>query len=174
MFSAVQEDIISALIIDGYNLIGISHRDLGAARERLVNRLIQYSREKSHNITLVFDGWKGGGYESSVTSGGVRIVYSGLGEKADSVIKRIIASRKIQWIVISSDREIADFAWSNDAVPVGAGDFLDILGRTSQASGDKDAGESDEDDGYPAKNRKGSAYRPSRKEKAIRRALDKL
>ena len=73
------------IIIDGYNLIGIHHGSVQAERERLIEQLVAYHRRKGHGITLVFDGWKGGpGRESRSMTGGITVIYSGLGEKADS------------------------------------------------------------------------------------------
>ena len=79
------------VIIDGYNLIGTSHRNLEKQRETLIDALIEYKKRKGHDITVVFDGWKTGeSHESRYVTGGVRVIYSRVGEKADSVIKRII------------------------------------------------------------------------------------
>jgi predicted RNA-binding protein with PIN domain len=90
--------------------------------------LAQYGKTKGHDITVVFDGWKSGGLrEESFVVGGIRVVYSRLGEKADSVIKRIICTGKKEWIVISSDREIAGRAWSCGCVPVPSGTFESFL-----------------------------------------------
>jgi hypothetical protein len=98
-------EAISSIIIDGYNLIGIEHNDLNRQREKLIRLLIEYKKIKGHEITVVFDGWKSGsGKEEQSTTGGVRVIYSRLAEKADAVIKRIISKERKEWIVISSDR----------------------------------------------------------------------
>lgn len=169
---------ISSIIIDGYNLIGIHHRDLEAQRNRLIDLLIRYSRKKGHSITVVFDGWKsGGGIETSSVSGGVRIIYSRLAEKADSVIKRIVSTERREWIVVSSDREIAAHAWSMDSIPVPSEEFLPFIGEKESGeragAGGSGFGE-DEGDTEAADLRRGSPWKLSRKEKAIRKALDKL
>ncbi|MEK7822702.1 MAG: NYN domain-containing protein, partial [Nitrospirota bacterium] len=99
------------ILIDGYNLIGIAHKDLEKARNDIIEKLCRYSELKGHNITLVFDGWKGGqGMETKMRIDNVNIIYSRLGEKADFVIKKILSEDIKPWIVISSDREISDFA----------------------------------------------------------------
>ncbi len=162
---------ISHIIIDGYNLIGVQHDDLGGERERLIRLLSEYKKIKGHDITVVFDGWKDGrGKETTFVTGGVKVIYSGLGEKADSVIRRTIAGRK-EWIVISSDREIASFAWAKDAVPVPSALFLSVLENIEDSfSG---AYEPIYEDEGPLK-KKGSPRKLSKKEKLLQRALKKL
>jgi predicted RNA-binding protein with PIN domain len=119
---------MSKLLIDGYNLIGIFHRDLKKARQELIENLIIYRKKKGHDITLVFDGYKEGlGKETMEYQGGIRIIYSGAGEKADDVIKRIIRTEKVFWIVITSDRDIEKSAWRENCVPVSSSVFFDIL-----------------------------------------------
>ena len=163
---------ISSIIIDGYNLIGIRHRDLQKKREELIQQLIAYRKRKGHDITVVFDGWKSGGHkqEEGVT-GGIRVIYSRLGDKADRVIKKMIEQDRKEWIVITSDREIMAHAWSFDSVPVDSAQFMHILEDAgSITSGEYELLE--EDDHTPP--RKGSSQRLSKKEKAFRRALRKL
>ncbi len=126
---------------------------------------------------MVFDGWKGGGASESVsTRGGVRIIYSRLGEKADSVIKRIVSTDKRQWIVVSSDREVASHAWSSGSVPVPSEEFLPLIEAAGglHSRGDVPAKEGHEDEGVSFECRKGNPHTPSRKEKALKRALGKL
>ncbi len=119
---------MSKIIIDGYNLIGIYHKDLRKARENLIESLINYSKNKKHEITLVFDGYKHGpGKETCEIKGGIRIIYSGVNEKADDIIKRIIKNERASWIVISSDREIEKTAWREKCVPLESSIFFEIL-----------------------------------------------
>lgn len=165
------EASISSIIIDGYNLIGIHHTDLEAERNRLIELLIKYRKKKGHSVTVVFDGWKGGSRtESSAVRGSVNIIYSRLGEKADSVIKKIISTDRREWIVVSSDREIASYAWSVNSVPVPAETFMGFTGIT-EASGSYGT---DEDEPEQEAIRKGNPNRPSKKERALHRALSKL
>jgi uncharacterized protein len=164
------EVAISYIIIDGYNLIGISHKDLKRQRDMLIDALIEYGKRKNHNLTVVFDGWRTGqGQESRTVTGGVRVIYSKLGDKADAVIKRIISSERREWIVATSDREIADHAWSTGSIPVSSDSFLNAL-SVEDFSGIE---EEDEEE-YIEPRRKGSPRQLSKKEKAIRRALSKL
>lgn len=148
---------MSKILIDGYNLIGIYHKDIKKARENLIENLINYAKEKKHDITLVFDGYKEGpGKETSEIRSGIRIIYSGAGEKADDVIKRILKNEKAFWIVITSDRDIEKAAWREKCVVIDSSIFSDIL------MGEK----------FFIEKQKGITL--SKKEKAIIRTIEKL
>jgi|WetSurSiteA1Bulk_404760.scaffolds.fasta_scaffold03891_4 uncharacterized protein len=166
------EAAISSIIIDGYNLIGIHHNDLRHERELFIQSLVDYRKKKGHDITVVFDGWRTGeGKENQAVTGGIRIIYSRIGEKADAVIKRIISSDRREWIVITSDREIADHAWAAGSIPVSSEKFLNVFGRKDPLSPNE--GEYDDDE-YTEPQRKGNPRKLSKKDKAIKRALSKL
>lgn len=135
--------------------------------------LIGYKKIKSHDITVVFDGWKsGGGREEQSITGGVRVIYSRLGEKADSVIKRIITMERKEWIVITSDRDIMSYAWSIGSVPVPSSEFQSMLEKGDLSpAGEYDLIEEDSDEG---RKRKGNPQMLSKKERALLRVLRKL
>ena len=119
---------MSYIIIDGYNLTGIAHKSLEKARNDIIEKLRSYSELKGHNITLVFDGWKSGqGIETRMRIDDVNIIYSKLGEKADFVIKKILSEDIKPWIVVSSDREISDFAGKKGFVSIASDEFEDKL-----------------------------------------------
>jgi predicted RNA-binding protein with PIN domain len=119
----------------------------------------------------VFDGWKtGAGQEHQSVVGGVKVIYSRIGDKADTVIKRFLTTHRREWIVVTSDRDIADFAWSVDSIPVSSEAFLSTFRQYSLSIPDE---EEDQDD-YLSIRRKGNPRQLSRKEKAVRRALQKL
>jgi predicted RNA-binding protein with PIN domain len=141
-------------------------------RDNLIRQLSEYGKSKGHDITVVFDGWKSGGAtEESLVAGGIRVVYSRLGEKADSVIKRIVCTDRKEWIVISSDREIVLRAWSCGSVPVSSEKFRSLL----EHSGEIVRGEFEPlDDDSETLPRKGRARTPSRREKTLLRVLKKL
>jgi len=163
---------ISSIIIDGYNLIGIFHRDLEKRRDMLIESLIEYHKKRGHEITVVFDGWKtGGSQESRSVVAGIKIIYSRLGDKADAVMKRIIFSEKREWIVVTSDRDIASHAWASGSVPISSEDFLNALERHEVVKG---IVSEDEEEEYFKPTRKGNPKKPSKKEKAIKRVLSKL
>ncbi len=167
-----EEKVISSIIIDGYNLIGVDHGDLAAQRGSLISLLAGYRKIKGHDITVVFDGWKSGSRtEERLNADGVKVVYSRLGEKADAVIARIICAERKEWVVVSSDREIELQAWSCGSVPVPSEKFRAVIENPGRvARGDYEP--LDEDREQPE--RKGRARTPSRKEKALLRVLKKL
>jgi predicted RNA-binding protein with PIN domain len=167
------------ILIDGYNLIGIAHKNLEKARNDIIEKLCKYSEIKSHNITLVFDGWKSGqNIETKMRIGNVSIIYSKLGEKADFVIKKILSEKTKPWIVVSSDREIADFAYKKDFVSVSANEFEDKLYAALAplsppfVKGEME-GFSEELDMMPTSH-KGSPRKLSKKQKKKLRVLEKL
>lgn len=165
------------LLIDGYNLIGIAHKDLEKARQDLIRKLYNYANTKRHNITLVFDGWKSGQKdETNSKVGNVTVIYSKLGEKADFVIKKILSSAAKPWIVVSSDREISDFAERKDFAAVSADEFEGKLYSTGKHNKTEEAPAYDKDkdmDLIPAR-QKGNPKKLSQKEKKNIEALKKL
>jgi predicted RNA-binding protein with PIN domain len=94
------------------------------ARNRLIEKLSRYKRQKNVSVAIVFDGWKGGmPTQNQEIIKGIKIIYSKLGEKADEVIKHIIANSSEEVIVVSSDREIRDFAEKHNTVSVSSSEF---------------------------------------------------
>ena len=173
---------ISHIIIDGYNVIGIFHKDMEKARDGFVDLLIDYKKIKAHDITVVFDGYKSGaGVENVAVRGGVKVIYSRLGERADDVIKRIISRDRKEWIVVSNDRDIINHAWSVNSIPISSEKFFEIVSKragqavseTREYAGDDFSYKDAEYDDY-SNAQKGNPYQLSKKEKAIRRALSKL
>jgi predicted RNA-binding protein with PIN domain len=138
----------------------------------IIDTLIEYRKKKGHDITIVFDGWKSGeGKENKSMTGGITLVYSRIGDKADAVIKRTISSIRREWIVVTSDRDIADHAWASGSVPVSSEDFLNAIERKNMHRDIDDEEYDEEDDIYP---RKGNPRKLSKKEKTVVRALSKL
>lgn len=139
----------------------------------MIESLIEYRNKKKHNITVVFDGWKtGGAQENQSIIGGIKVIYSRLGEKADSVIKRIISSERAGWVVVTSDRDIAAHAWSSGSVPICSEDFLSIIKKEQPE--ENVLYEQDIEEEYVELSRKGNPKKLSKKEKAIRQTLNKL
>jgi predicted RNA-binding protein with PIN domain len=164
------------LIIDGYNLIRQSPwlslldvRDLEAGREALLQTLSDYRRRRpQHKITVVFDGWQGGALqESRDLCQGVVVIYSRRGERADEVIKRFLTREKRKVVMVSSDRELQDFAERVGATWVAAGQFEIQFLRNSSADGE----EGEEEPGPRGTTKKGPARRLK---KSLRRKKDRL
>ena len=133
-------------------------------------RLSDTGREKvMTSPSSLTGGEQGRDRKAGYMTGGVRVIYSRLGDKADAVIKRIISSEKREWIVVTSDREIADHAWSTGSIPVSSDDFLNAL-----SAKDLSGIEEEDEEEYVQPRRKGSPRQLSKKEKAVKRALSKL
>ncbi|MDZ7261057.1 MAG: NYN domain-containing protein [candidate division KSB1 bacterium] len=120
------------LIIDGYNVIRRSPRlsqldaqDLERGREALLELLGAYRRRRwQHTVTVVFDGWGAGEYqESRDLYRGMTVIFSRRGERADEVIKRLLARERGRAVVVSSDRDLQAAAERVGAVWVTAGEF---------------------------------------------------
>lgn len=119
------------IIIDGYNLIG-SDQGLGGGLEHKRNWLVQglslYHKRKGFDVIVVFDGWRSGSLdEVKQQSGGLTVVYSKQGEKADSVIVRIARQKGSGCVVVTSDREVRNAVERLGATAVYAGEFAEIL-----------------------------------------------
>jgi predicted RNA-binding protein with PIN domain len=173
------------ILIDGYNLIGIAHRDFEKARQDIVLQLDRYASLKRHSITVVFDGWKNGqAAETKMRRGDdVTVIYSSLGEKADSVIKNMLSSATKPWIVVSSDREIYEFARKKYLVALKADEFAAKLAAALAACGKGkeenlyDGYEEDyeDEDGDPqTSGKKGNPNKLSKEDKRRIEALKKL
>lgn len=171
------------IIIDGYNLIRqsptlsrIDQQNLQQGREALVTRLVAYKRIKAHTITVVFDGMDAPSYyQHRDRVGGIDVRFSGPGQTADSVIRKMTTEKREKALVVSSDRGITDFAQSAGAAIIGSREFED---RMSQAMMMDAAGMADEEtsDGpwTGTTKKKGPGRRLSKKERKSRTRVEKL
>jgi uncharacterized protein len=102
------------ILVDGYNIIKrdpsfqtLAAKNLAAARQLLINQLINRYRHTPHQVIVVFDG--NGTNEQTIHDRRVRIIYSRAGETADSVIARLAttaqaAGREVE--IFSDDIEV--------------------------------------------------------------------
>ena len=168
------------IIVDGYNVIGIFHKDMEKARMDFVNLLVNYKKIRNHDITVVFDGYKNGALTEKISViGGVRVIFTRLGITADDLIKKIISEDKREWIVVSDDRDIASYAWSKNSIPISSEIFFEITSIKVRNLTDNKSYKMDnidlvEDEDLRHTNIKGKPFRPSKKKRAIRKALSKL
>jgi predicted RNA-binding protein with PIN domain len=168
------------LIIDGYNLLHIfsprlslSPLQLQQERDRLIDRLSDYGRQKDLEITIVFDGWQGGWItEQRERRKGIEVIYSKVGEKADDVIKRLVRERGSGSMVITSDREISKDAERMSVAAISSDRFREKLEQLAEEV-EPFLKDEEEGEGRGIK-KKGLSRRLSKKEKRKRTALRKL
>ena len=172
------------VVVDGYNLIrqsdGLSAQEalsLELGRDALLERLRQYKRVRGHRITVVFDAAnKPLLGEERTQHKGIRIIYSGQGETADTVIKRICRNEGAKVLLVTSDRELAGYAEGCGSV---ATDSQDFEARMEMALYMDSKGVEEEDvEGrwHPSMGtrKKGPAKRLSKKERKRREKRRKL
>lgn len=173
------------IIVDGYNLIrqsdtlrGYERTSLKAGRQALLRRLAAYRTLRGHRITVVFDGWVGGSpREERDRAGGVEVIYSRLGEKADEVIKRLVQAGSEEIMVVTSDREIVNFAARRGKTSIASAAFASLLdgiaaGPVSEAQ--PETGEEEDEDRRAAAKKKGPARRLSKQKRVALSRIKKL
>ena len=102
------------ILVDGYNVIKrdasfqtLGKKNLAAARQLLVNQLVNRYLHTSHRVIVVFDG--NGASEQTVHDRHVRVIYSRAGETADSVIARLAITARAaghEVEIFSDDAEV--------------------------------------------------------------------
>lgn len=167
------------LLIDGYNLLHadrilthLSPTELQRERDRLVEQLSVYRRIKSIEITVVFDGWQGGWpTERRERKKGIDLVFSKLGERADDVIKKLVREKGSGVTLISSDRELSQYAEKMKAAAISSAQFKEKMETALMTGGGKELKGEEVRSG---EKRKGPSRMLSKREKRMRSALKKL
>jgi predicted RNA-binding protein with PIN domain len=173
------------IIIDGYNLIrqsdhlrSFDRRSLEEGRSALIQFLAAYKRAKEHTITVVFDAWDGGGpVEERDRQAGIEIIYSRRGRQADDVIKAMVEKRTgVETLVVSSDRDVADYAAHRGASAVSSLEFERAVLRFYLQESVPSGRDEDEEGVLQAKGtkKKGPARRISRGAKEYQKRIRKL
>jgi uncharacterized protein len=169
------------IIIDGYNLIRQSHRlsaldqrELQLGREALLETLAAYRRSAPHKITVVFDGTSAPDlFFSSERTRGIEVTYSHEGESADAVIKQLAARKKEKALVVSSDRDIIEYASARGAATISSPEFEHRI--TEALYGDTDLSSVENEGGWtPTTRKKGPGRRAPKKERRNIRKINKL
>ena len=163
------------LIIDGYNLLGVRgglRGDVEAKREALIRDLAGYRQRKGHPVTVVFDGWRSGHpVERAEWREGLEVVYSRQGEQADAVVKRLAEKYGSDCAVVSSDREITNFARVQGCTVITSGDFETRL----QVSGARPfARKQEADEEEPARRDPKKKGNPKKLPKSLRKKAQQL
>jgi len=167
------------LLIDGYNLLHVGRSliqmnstDLQRERDRLIDKISLYQRQRPCEITVVFDGWQGGWVtEKREMRKGIELVFSKRDEKADEVIKRMAKAKGTGVIVITSDREIARFAERLSLSVIPSDQFFERLEKAAFRPQKESFQDEEEERG---ERKKGPSRTLSKKERRRLAALKKL
>ncbi|MFC2015361.1 NYN domain-containing protein [Chloroflexota bacterium] len=116
------------ILIDGHNLIGqlssISLQDPDD-EEKLLRLLLSYQARTGKRITVVFDAGAPSALPQKWQQGKVEVIFARGSGDADTTIARRIRSSGDpgQWLVITSDRELAETVERSGARVLSAHDF---------------------------------------------------
>jgi len=147
---------------------------LELARDSLVERLRRYKRVRPSRITVVFDGASKAGFgRGQSQEKGIRVIFSGQGETADTAIKRMCAQEGKNLTVVTSDRALARAVSSAGAVAIDVEEFEARLEMALSLEAKGEDGEEGRDKGERAVGtlKKGPSKRPCKSE---RRRQDRL
>ena len=147
---------------------------LAPAREALVDALAAYKRLKGHKITIVFDGSNAPlDTQNQDRQKGINITFSRKAELADEVIKRMAARDKHKALVVSSDREVVEFASQQGAATISSPTFEQKVAMAHLADVTDDAVM--ENEGWvPTTKKKGPRKRLSKRQRRNRTKIRKL
>ena len=170
------------IVIDGYNLIRQSDRLIGLeaisleeGRMGLVSLLADYRKIKNMPITVVFDGWKSDNIGSSNDRvHGIDIIYSGKGDRADNVIKRMSDKMRDKIIVVTSDKDIATHVNKKGSAVIPSPEFEM---KVKMTIGSEDCFNYDDEDDHEqavGTRKKGPSKRLSKEERRKKNKLSKL
>lgn len=118
-----------AYLIDGNNFIG--HTSPTELRDpqnkyKLIAKLFIFNKIKKSKIIVVFDGPPDPEItDQNFPQGSLTVLYPDRGQNADRIIKDIISkrARERRFYVVSSDREIKDYARDNGIKPMTCREF---------------------------------------------------
>jgi predicted RNA-binding protein with PIN domain len=187
------------ILIDGYNVlkqISIEKEISDYERQKFINQIRHYAHEKKHSISIIFDGGPTT-WPSKHEKHDVIIVYSGSQQSADDVIKKIIEKTQKELLLVSSDRELNNFAHNFGVTTIDALSFYNLikesLKKPAKSNGDIIIKTSQAEDSYidelmrksklplERKNeieyydkRKSPSIKSSKKERALLKKVKKL
>ncbi|MCP3676651.1 MAG: NYN domain-containing protein [Deltaproteobacteria bacterium] len=174
------------LAIDGYNIIGATYgmemlnRDIEGVRDMLIKRLAEYrksrAKEGTLRMTVVFDGTRSGRLSRSREMvAGIEVVFSRSGELADHILKEMAKNTREGLTLVTSDRDVADYAKRQESVVISSEEFNDILEMAAYS--DMKGVEMEDEDEIPSGvggAKKGPARRLSKVERKKKKRLKKL
>jgi len=106
---------------------------------------------------------------------GIKIIFSRQGELADAVIKRIAAREREKVLVVSSDRDIVNFAASLGAATISSPEFEKKAAMAAfMGNGFIDSTDDDNSGWIPTTKKKGPSRRLGKKDRRSRIKIRKL
>lgn len=118
------------IVIDAYNVLKqvLAKQEVSdKERNTFIGQIGRYSKKKQHKAIVVFDG---GPYEwvHKEKMNGLIIMYSGVHESADDVIKHYIEDHYTkELLLVSTDREINAVAARFDVPSINSKDFFALV-----------------------------------------------
>jgi predicted RNA-binding protein with PIN domain len=118
-----------AYLVDGNNFIGhTSPYEIRDPRSKysLIAKLLTFNRIQKSKVIVVFDGPPDPEItDQSFPAKSLRVLFPDVGQNADRIIKDIISrrARERRFYVVSSDREIKDFARKKGIKPLTCKEF---------------------------------------------------
>ena len=125
------------LIVDGYNIVARVKQsalsevhNLDAARDELLDLLMEYSAFTGEHVILVFDAHRTDDAGSETLRGGVRIIYTYKNETADERIERLVYELRDVYreiTVATSDIAEQQVAFGGGALRITSGELISRL-----------------------------------------------
>ncbi|HLP59698.1 MAG TPA: NYN domain-containing protein [Candidatus Deferrimicrobium sp.] len=131
-------------IIDGNNLLG-SAPDIDGhdpeAKNKLIAIVARFQEDKNSNVIIVFDGAPHNGVRRQEVSPKFTVLYPHYGNTADDEIREILGGFNYckDVILVSSDRNLKDFAKEKGAKTLNSIEFYFELKRFTHIRGKKEA-----------------------------------
>ncbi len=115
-------------LVDGNNVMAQRvgwHRDKPKARRGLMDELARFAQGRRVRVSVVFDGAPEQHFGDGASYKGVRVFYAERGSNADERIKQMVeqARERRTLIVVTSDRQLADYVRRCGAQVVRSGEF---------------------------------------------------
>lgn len=129
------------ILVDGYNVIfsdkhlkELADKDIGSARDSLVERLINYAGYTGFKVSVIFDAYKvvpGDGSREKHSI--VDVIYTAANESADIRIGRMAGKAKESQIyVVTSDELVQQNVWTQGALRISSREFIEVLKHTEE------------------------------------------
>ncbi|MGI9952480.1 NYN domain-containing protein [Moorellaceae bacterium AZ2] len=118
---------MTVLIVDGYNvihswpeLLQLKESNLGHARDKLIDEMINLRPLLGVKVIIVFDAYRLGGHDTEQEElGGVQVIYTRQGETADTCIERLageLVTAGNEVVVVTADWLEQRLVWGKGAL----------------------------------------------------------